>query len=254
VCGFDMSSFARSLPSLHQLLPEYACFETPTGLRKTTEISMPLLDAHMVNDAMQFHNDLNEVSSVGSASWQLYPTCGLLQPTATTATIAHDRVITDREIDRTDEYGDGTVPRLSSRPKGMTSSDPDLHLVTEQHGTLQSNASVFDRIRGVATCTDTQHRSETYGTTLGVGVDELVRCGDPLVVAITGESNRDVVVEIADEQQRIVAAELVPTSSLDRSVAFADLRPGAYLVRARPTPGRPREPPDVVGVTLVCSS
>ena len=34
----DLTAFTRSLPAVFQLLPEYACIESPTGLLKTSEI------------------------------------------------------------------------------------------------------------------------------------------------------------------------------------------------------------------------
>ena len=48
-----------SLPSLYQLLPEYACIDESGALRKTTEISLPELDTGMVSDAMEFHTQID---------------------------------------------------------------------------------------------------------------------------------------------------------------------------------------------------
>ena len=82
----DMTSFARSLPSLHQLLPEYACLESPGGLLKTTETSVPELDATMVADGMRFHNELDEAVAVGGVGrYDVHPIVGTRQPTMTTA-------------------------------------------------------------------------------------------------------------------------------------------------------------------------
>ncbi len=58
--GLDLTGLARSLPTLHQLLPEYACIESPNGLLKTTETSLPDLDTAMVADAMRFHDELRD--------------------------------------------------------------------------------------------------------------------------------------------------------------------------------------------------
>ena len=61
--GIDLTRFARSMPSLHQLLPEYACIEQGGDLAKTTEVTLPELDTAMVADAMRFHTDLRDAEA-----------------------------------------------------------------------------------------------------------------------------------------------------------------------------------------------
>ena len=53
----DLTGFARSMPSLHQLMPEYACLQQGDDLVKTTDVTLPELDPAMVADAMRFHTD-----------------------------------------------------------------------------------------------------------------------------------------------------------------------------------------------------
>ena len=80
---------ARSLPSLHQLLPEYACIESSAGLLKTSEIRVPRLKTKMVNDAMQFHDELNNAAALNTTyTYDLHPIIGFRQQTSTTARIA----------------------------------------------------------------------------------------------------------------------------------------------------------------------
>src|SRR6185437_7902808 len=50
--AIDLTRMARSMPSLHQLLPEYACIQNGRELARTTEIQLPEVDAAMVADAM----------------------------------------------------------------------------------------------------------------------------------------------------------------------------------------------------------
>jgi len=50
----ELTRFARSMPSLHQLMPEYACLHQDGDLAKTTGITLPELDTAMVTDAMCF--------------------------------------------------------------------------------------------------------------------------------------------------------------------------------------------------------
>ena len=60
--------FARSLPSLYQLLPEYACIEHCGDLAKTTEATIPELDTAMTADAMRFHTQLQDAEAARPAS------------------------------------------------------------------------------------------------------------------------------------------------------------------------------------------
>src|SRR5580692_9560417 len=63
----DLTGFARSLPATYQLLPEYACLESASGLAKTTETVVPELSAAMAADAMRFHDQLDDPAN---PSWE----------------------------------------------------------------------------------------------------------------------------------------------------------------------------------------
>ena len=92
--GLDLTEFARSLPSTHQLLPEYACLESAGGLAKTTEMALPELSAGMVADGMRFHQELDDEAN---PSWgrvfDLHPIQGQNQQTVTTARLSGGRVV-----------------------------------------------------------------------------------------------------------------------------------------------------------------
>lgn len=117
----DLSTFARSLPSLYQLLPEYACIHTPEGLAKTADAnvlaSLPReVNAGLVTEAMAFHDELDSASPA-HAAYRFVPIIGTDQPTFTTCQLIDRRAEMNRTIDGNDEKGDGTVPRLAARPK-----------------------------------------------------------------------------------------------------------------------------------------
>src|SRR5690349_7535288 len=137
----DLTEFARSLPSLHQLLPEYACIDSPDGLVKTTETTLPELDAKMVADAMAFHGALTD-----SFADRTYAILGGKQPTATTAKIADGKVTCYRTYEGDELYGDATVPMVGAARKGLTLSSNTLHRVVEQHTSLQDNSAVLDMV------------------------------------------------------------------------------------------------------------
>jgi hypothetical protein len=81
--GISLARFARSMPSLHQLLPEYACIEHGGDLARTTEVTIPELDRGMVAHAMRFHTDLHYAEARRRGSLlATYPIVGIGQAAA----------------------------------------------------------------------------------------------------------------------------------------------------------------------------
>ncbi|MDX3660889.1 hypothetical protein PV646_26605 [Streptomyces sp. ID05-26A] len=64
----DLTAFARSMPSLHQLLPTYACIDQTQGLATLAEITLPELNSAMATDAFAFHHDLAHAEAARPAS------------------------------------------------------------------------------------------------------------------------------------------------------------------------------------------
>src|SRR3954447_862364 len=86
--SIDLTAFSRSMPSLYQLLPEYACISTPDGWAKTTEVSVPNVSTAMVADAMAFQTDLQAAESSRAASrTSTHMVVGIRQPSQTTVTL-----------------------------------------------------------------------------------------------------------------------------------------------------------------------
>ena len=118
----DLTAFARSLPSRTS-----CCRSTPAStagageLRKTTEVELPGIDRRLSRDGMRFHDELD---GAGGPSYGLVPVVGIRQPTMTTARLDGDLVTLRATIGDADQGGDGTVPRLSARPKSMAADDP----------------------------------------------------------------------------------------------------------------------------------
>ena len=122
----DLTRFARTMPSLHQLLPEYACLEHGEDLAKTTGITLPELDTAMVADAMRFHTDLQQAEARRPQSLAAtHAIVGTTQATATTARLTDGRIeLLDTYQDR-DLYGDATVPIVAAcRPTSRWTATP----------------------------------------------------------------------------------------------------------------------------------
>jgi pimeloyl-ACP methyl ester carboxylesterase len=188
--AIDLTTLARSLPALHQLLPEYACIESTDGLRKTTEATLPALEPAMVADAMRFHDELRDGAAANATTYDAHPILARTQPTFTTARIVDDRAELLRTIRTTsgneDQQGDGTVPRLSAAPYGVASDEPILRYVMDKHGSLPKNDAVLIELEGVLTGSSEIVRAAPERLGVACDTDVLV-AGESLAATIESE-------------------------------------------------------------------
>jgi pimeloyl-ACP methyl ester carboxylesterase len=228
----NLTAFARSLPSTYQLLPEYACLETPKGLAKTTEASLPAeLSPSMVSDGMRFHEELEEAAARGEGGYDLHPIVGFRQPTWTTARLSGGRLEPAYTIQDKDEGGDATVPRLSAAPKSLRPDSPAIRWIADQHGALQSNRAALDELEGVLTAKPVVHRAPT-GITLGVRLEDVALAGEPIPIQVTvsGRERVALQVQVVDEQARAVTTAALRPSSEGHRGQLGPFPAGAYRV------------------------
>ncbi len=220
----DLTSFGRTLPGLHQLLPEYACIETPDGLAHTTEVRLPHLDTLMVCDAMRFHKEMDKARS---AAYDLHPIVGFRQPTRATARIDGDRVTTYETIQDNDEGGDGTVPTFAATPRGLATDAPSIFPVADRHGSLQHNDAIWDKLRFVLEDHATPYMAG--GTTgLSLRIDEIFLASEPIRTTVGAEGERvKLRVRVVDEAGRDAADRLC---NPEETVTLGPFPPGAYAV------------------------
>lgn len=223
--ALKLTQFARSLPSLYQLLPEYACIETPQGLMKTTEASVPELAASRIDDAMRFHAELDAAQS---DDYDLHPIVGFRQPTKTTARFERGRVVPIDTIEGNDEGGDGTVPRLAATPARFRPDSPSIHSAADRHGALQSNRSVLDELEFTLGARSVPYRAARQAE-ISVTVEELVMRGEPLVLSATlsDGSRTRIRATVNNETGREVTSTLLEP---DRPVTISPLPPGGYTI------------------------
>lgn len=226
----DLTKLSRSLPSLYQLLPEYACLESADGLRKTTEVTLPDLAPALVADAMRFHDELRDATAGSALGYDSHPIIARTQPTSTTARLRDGRVDTLRTIDGRDEGGDGTVPRLSAIPYGITPDDAIVRYIKDKHGALPANAPVLTELEGVLTARDVIARDTSYD--VGVVMDDVRIAGETVDATIEAESDLVIDAALCGPDGRVVATTIATDRGDDTySVGFDDVAPGAYVVR-----------------------
>lgn len=236
VLGLDLGDFARSLPSLHQLAPDYTCVKGPGGLAYARDLpGLPGVDPALLADAARFHADLR----ADPPRAELHAVVGVGQPTATTAAYVDDRLVLLADIDGADEGGDGTVPRLAALPANRAGDGygaPEGFTPYEQHGSLQNNRGVRDALRGLLGDQRPFHRGDDPAADpaaeacLGVRAPTLLATGTPYEVTVT-----------APDEELLLTAELRPadggrpqTRTLRNlgggryTTAFPPPEPGAY--------------------------
>lgn len=229
--GVNLTAFARSLPSLHQLAPDYACVSTAEGLAHPRDLpGLPGPDEKLLADAARFHAELREAAeSPGrDALTDLVTITGVRQPTSTTATYTGELLVPAWEIDGVDEGGDGTVPRLSARPANVAGTEhltSELFTPNEQHGSLQNNRGVRDALWGQLGHEAPFHRGEgDEGTpALSVLAPALLAHGEPYEVSVSVPDG------VRGYDELLVVAELRPADGrAESSRSLRNLGGGRY--------------------------
>jgi pimeloyl-ACP methyl ester carboxylesterase len=255
----DLSRFARSLPSAHQLLPQYACLETGAGLTPISAVALPKVNPALVADAVAFHAALD---AAPASAYDLHPIVGTRQPTPTTARLVEERIETSEQIEGAREGGDGTVPRLSAAPKALNPDDPRMRYAPDQHLGLHSHQAVLDELEGVLTARPVIHRG-LAGPEIGLRTEPLLLLGEPLVVwaDLAASKPLGLMAELQDEGGRLLERRKLRVQDSGQgqgqghgqSCVFQPPRAGAWQVRvgaAGESAGAMTTP--VSAVSLVC--
>jgi hypothetical protein len=229
--ALDLTAFARSLPSLHQLRPEYACIANGERLAKLTEVAIPELDATKVADAMALHTDLAAAERVRPESLAAtHAIVGVNQTTPTTATIAHGAIVADPRYGADELYGDATVPLVAACRADVRMDSNMLRRVPDKHGNLQRNRAALDELEGILTAQPITVRAA--GTAeLRVDLPELLIAGQdlPLSIAID-DARRTAVLVTATHESGETERRVVKLTRGRATTTFDWRRTGAYTI------------------------
>ena len=227
--GPHFDELVRSLHSVRELLPTYACVRTGAGPLKQLD-ETDILPAAWVAAGVEFHQKL--ATAVASADRSRTDTLdafrGGLQPTLTTASLSADRAMTAHEssdgtADGRDDRGDGTVPRDSATPPEWMNPSW-AKAVAQRHASMHLAASVANEL---AVMLSDAPRLMAGRQQVGMRVPDPVAAGQSAEVAIDGPAGLGLMAVI---------------SSLDGSAAptrkFAKWGGGRYRIPAgRVAPG-----------------
>jgi pimeloyl-ACP methyl ester carboxylesterase len=236
----DLTEFARGLPSLYQLLPEYACIDTGGGLSKVTEVDVADLSRQKAVHAAEFHSELRDAEARRPESLeQTHAIVGIQQPTSTTMEIVGGRAV-PRNTYGTDEfYGDSTVPLLGACRADVPMDSNSLRRVPDKHGNLQRNAAVLNEVEGILESRPVVVRA---GERIDVGVDapELAFEGKPIKIDVDRSKDPAVAIQVVvrNEAGRTLVSQ-VPRGKGDHvATTIEGLPPGGYTIDVTGLNGR----------------
>lgn len=226
----DLTRFARSMPSLHQLLPEYACLQQGGELAKTTGVTLPELDSAMVADAMRFHTGLRDAEAGRPQSLTAtHAIVGTTQPTATTARLAGGRVELIDTYQDQDLAGDATVPVVGACRADVPMDSNTLRRVPDKHGNLQCNAAALDEMEGILTASSIIVKA-AKPVALRVEAPEFALAGQAITIYVTPAepTRRAIRLAVTSETGTLVEARRIRPSA--GPVTIDGLGGGAYTI------------------------
>jgi pimeloyl-ACP methyl ester carboxylesterase len=241
----DLTGFARSMPSLHQLLPEYACLSQAGNLAKTTDVSLPELDTAMITDAMAFHTALREAEASRPESLtSTHAIIGTGQPTATTAQLSSGEIELINTYEGDDFYGDSTVPLVAACRPDVAMDSNTLRRVPDKHGNLPRNAAALDEIEGILTARSIIIKAANP-IALRVDVPDFAMAGENVLVQVTpSEPTRHAIkLSVKDEAGTLIESRMLRPANGTITTSIDGLVPGAYTIDASgPEPMPPFAP------------
>jgi pimeloyl-ACP methyl ester carboxylesterase len=231
------TTFARSLPSSYELLPEYACIQG-TDARDAAQMRtiaeylndhghLPETDTQAVRNGLKLLATLKQYPADAPP---ILPLVGTRQPTPTTAAVISSAVTASEEIGGVDEAGDTTVPRLAATPFQMDTGSPVIHWAADKHSALQHNDSVLDQLEGILAEYPARRGSEL--AELSVRVDEFANAGAPVPIQadVAGEPALPLEAEVLDEQGTFVLDFPLQAGDGHQHGEIPILPPGVYQV------------------------
>ncbi|WP_326951611.1 hypothetical protein OG439_24655 [Amycolatopsis sp. NBC_01307] len=147
-----IAELMRSLPSVAELLPTYACIgASDNELHPLSEVIVRNLPTKCLERGLNFHAAINTaITQNGTQRPTYHAILSHRQPTVTWASIeASGTVLAHAPQDFADR-GDGTVPRCSAVPPEWR-DDAAAVFVAGRHAALQQQREVLMQIQGILT-------------------------------------------------------------------------------------------------------
>lgn len=248
--GPDFTDLVWSLPSVHELLPRYACVrDGSTDLHYLEDVSV--LPAEVVGNGKRFHDSLNNalIHTGPGGTVDLDVIVGSRQPTLTTAAIQPDNGIkifesSDGTEDGPDDRGDGTVPTDAALPPEWATAAQarQARAMAQSHGSIHASEAAKAELGWMYRKAPRLKGEEIE---LGLRSPSVVPAGADLEVWIDASPNLSLGVDLRDlDTGQVTQAHVVQADGRYRA-RVKNVSAGSYAIvagEAQP-PGQP-----VVGV------
>jgi pimeloyl-ACP methyl ester carboxylesterase len=232
--GEHLHPTVLSFPSVHQLLPSYACVnhggEELEYLVAQTDSVLP---SDLRRDAALFYQEIEEAESKDAGNpTRRHAIVGAMQPTTASASLTGGRYVFSERLGDRDLAGDGTVSAASG-PKGIPLDDNSIRRIADKHGHLQCNNAALDEVESVL-------RSEPIivkaGPTedLSVAMPEIFAAEEPVTATISSPTGRrSVAITVRDEHGGVVeeVEKVIRHSAVEYRTAALD--PSGYSLEVR---------------------
>ncbi|HEY6926956.1 MAG TPA: hypothetical protein VI653_25945 [Steroidobacteraceae bacterium] len=154
----ELTSLARQMTALYQLLPIFECYDGGDGtLRRVGETTgIPNVDPAKAAAALAFYREIEtavasnrSLPEYRSSGYKIYPIVGIAQKTNLSARLVHGKVEMLPTYRGAALGGDGTVPRMSAIPLELSDDPSNAMYAGTQHGSLQNADPVITHLTGV---------------------------------------------------------------------------------------------------------
>lgn len=232
----DLTDMLRSLTSVHQLLPTFACVDDGTGTPRTVldaEGLPAVVDRQKVAAAFAFHDEIakrNEANGGFDDRYEIQPIAGIFQKTGLAATARNGTVVIEKSLGPNQDGGDGTVPRRSATPKGWNGTEV---YSTEAHSSLQNVDSLLVQLMGILSempAAEVSFRGDPLDG-FSLEVDDLAAPTEPLEVRVSTQSPAPrALVSATDVDTGATTTITIPLVDGEGAGTLAPLPPGIYRV------------------------
>jgi len=239
----DLSTLARQLTALYQLLPVYECYDAGDGklVRVGEATGIPNVDPAMAAAALAFHREIEaavtsnqQLSQYQTAGYQIYPVVGVAQQTNLSARRADGKVEMLQTYKGDALGGDGTVPRVSAIPIELSANPSSATYAGTQHGSLQNADPVITHLTGLLSGFELDLGAfKKPKVQVALEVEDVVFAGEP--VAVRARPSKEGVKLQATlwrsgESKPAAAVEMDPAGGDWLGAEFAPPDAGAYRV------------------------
>jgi pimeloyl-ACP methyl ester carboxylesterase len=238
----DLSTLLRSLPSVYQLLPTYACCDAGAGLKRLGDIpKLPNIDASKLKVATTFHDEIREAvdhhlkddAAYVENRYGIFPIVGTHQHTLQSASLAAGSLNVSNTFPGQDVDGDGTVPRPSATPLEIQRDRRETFVATP-HAALQNSDALRVQLEGILTGNELNMDvfrgfRPKYPVTLTV--DDAFSTAEPIAASIaTNPSVNSVRVHVVRSDSAEILTLNVTGGEGVFTAAGAPLREGNYRI------------------------